>query len=200
MNLGELRTAVARRTGVAYDDTALTDVINEANLRISLEAEWPWLHASTTISATVDDGTEALPVGFRRVTSVTIDGYEAVPIAVDEIDSWDNVYSSTRRGYTVRGTDLLFRPTQATGTDILVRYIASEEPLTGSTDTPLMPEAYHDAIVDLASAIVLERVGQLARADRFERRYADWLARMKANAVRLGGRVGRIRVRPGGGV
>lgn len=200
MNLGELRTATNRRSGVLYDDAALDDLINEAVQRIALEAEWPWLHALYEFTATDDDGTQALPDGARRVSSVNLGGYEAFVTSIENLDAWDNVYVTSRHGYAVRGTDLLFRPTQPAGTTITVRYIRSEPRLTGERDTPLLPDVYHDAVVNLACAIANERVGNFKRAEQFDRRYTDWLRTMKANALRVGGRTGRIRVRPGGGI
>lgn len=189
-----------RRSGVAMDTSAQNDLINEALAKITLAADWPWLYDTYEFSASADVGDEVLPEGLRRIEAVTIDGYESYLTSQQEIDAWDNQYASNRRGYSVRGDRLHFRPTQSAGTTISVRYIAAEDRLEDDTDEPYLPAQYHDALIDLAAGLTLERTGQLARARLLTDRYDEWVKDMKRNAFRLGGRTGRIRVRPGGGI
>lgn len=200
MNLGELRQAVDRRSGVAFSTAALNDLVNEALAKLTLAADWPWLWSTYTFTATTDDGDQALPVTFRRVESVTIDGYEAHVASPQIIDAWDNLYSSDRRSYTVRGGTLSFRPTQTTGTSISVRYIAAEARLEDDADEPLLPEQYHDALIDLAAGLALERTGNLTRARLLTDRFNEWAVGMKRTALRVGGNAGRIHVRPGSAI
>ena len=61
MNLGQLRTAVDRRTGIAIDTTTQTEWINFVLDEIAMSDNWWWLDKSTTISVTAGTATYALP-------------------------------------------------------------------------------------------------------------------------------------------
>lgn len=200
MNLSEMRSALDRRSGVRMDTTAQNDLVNEALAKLTLAADWPWLHDVYEFAAVTGVGDEVLPDGLRRIESVTVAGYEAFLTSQQEIDAWDNTYSSARRGYSVRGDRLYFRPTQTTGTTISVRYVAGEDRLEDDSDEPYLPEQYHDALIDLAAGLALERTGNLARARLLTDRFDQWVAGMRRTALRVGGSTGRVRVRPGGGI
>lgn len=200
MNLAEMRVAVDRRSGVAFDTAALTDLINEALAEVTLAADWPWLRDTHEFDATTDLGEEDLPEGFRRIVNVTVGGYESFPSSYNDLASWDYGYSNGRHSFAVVGSTLHFRPTQTTGTAVVVNYVADEVPLEGDADEPLLPEQYHYVLVNLATAYALERVGNLARAKVLRDRYEEGLRLMRRSALRQGGNTGRIRVRPGGGI
>lgn len=200
MNLSEIRDAVLRRSGVAYDSTALDDLVNEALAKITVAADWPWLWDTYEFSATADVGDEVLPAGLRRIDKVTIDGYEAYLTSHTEIDAWDNTYSTSRRGYSVLGDRFYFRPTQSAGVTVTIRYLAGEDRLEDDTDEPYLPEQYHDALIDFAAGLALERAGNLARARLLTDRFDQWVRDMRRTALSMSGRSGRIRVRPGGGI
>lgn len=200
MNLRELRVATNQRSGVAYDSAALNDVLNEALAKLSLAADWPWLWDVWEFDTVADTDNELLPAGLRRIDSVNIGGYPGFLSSIDDVDAWDYGYSSPRRSFAVRGDTLYWKPSQAAGTAVAVRYVGSEDRLEDDADEPLLPAEYHDALVDFAAGLALERAGNLQRAQRLLDRYESWLRDMRKSARRVSGNVGRIRVRPGGGI
>lgn len=198
MNLAEMRASVDLRSGVGLTDAATNDAINEALARLSTVDDWPWLVAEPLeLEAVADEGQYDLEPDTRKVLSVTVEEMPCTWVAPDVIDSWDGASGAPARAYTVRGLLLDLRPLPAEADEIIVRYLVHEPRLTADDDEPLLPSAYHDVLVDFAAGIALERVGELARADRSMDRFDKWVKSMRATARRQGPDVGRIRVRPG---
>mgnify|MGYP000381934134 CR=1 FL=1 len=85
-----------------------------------------------------------------------------------------------------------------------VRYIANETALSGDSDSPLLPSAYHQAVVELASMLVVTRrygdTDDRQRAENYQKNYNRIIHKMRREALRRVG-VSRVpRIRPGSGV
>jgi hypothetical protein len=193
VNLGELVTAVERRTGILYDPDATKEVINEALQAISKHRDWGWLEADATLTG---DGTVdfTLPAGFAKARSVKVDDtpYPMVPITT--ID--DHPYTV---GWTIHAEELIVSPAPATAAVVVLRYYGTEAALALDADEPVLPVEWHPAVVHYASAVILERAGDkegLGRADRSMARYKETLGQMVAQANRAKG-PHRVRIRPG---
>lgn len=193
MNLSGFGTAVDRRTGVAVDATARTELINEALLALSTEFDWPWLQRTYTFTTTGADD-YSLPFGVDRIRYVTIDGDE--PPRGDVVDS---DIDNGKRQWSV-WADRLIVPV-STGATVKVRYHSTENALESDGDEPYLPEQYHSAVVELAVSLVLDRHGDgspasVARSVAAEKKYQDWLRRMRRGVSRAAG-PRAARVRPG---
>lgn len=203
MNLGEMRTKVRLRAQVPTTDGIWTDdfidaVVNEALVQIGLLQPWPWLAETHTETG---DGTgtvdlSAVDPPVRDITSVFVDAYEADPVSTDEIDRW---LFTERSGFVFApwGDALLIRPEPATDESVRVRYFRDEPALTDDADTPLIPERYHIAVVEMAAAMGFESLDDESSAVLHERRAMRMIDRMVANALRRARGPHSVRVRSG---
>lgn len=193
MNLGELVTAVERRTGVRYDRDALIEVVNEGLQAVSKVQDWGWLEETWALAST-GAASYTPPDGWAKIRSVKVGEqlWPMLPITQIEQSPYDD-------GWTVDGDVLVISPAPVAGVPISVRYYATEPALTADADTPLLPAEWHPALVHYATAVILERGGDkegLGRADRSMARYETVVKQMKGQANRAKG-PHRVRVRPG---
>lgn len=196
MNLGELRTAVDRRSGLAVEAASLTSFINEAVNAIGEERPWPWLDALDSFNATAGVGNYTLPSDHAQTRWVTVAGNPTHRIGTGELDAYD--LTGTERvgyGYAIEGGELVIAPTPQTAAAIIHRYRRYEREMIGDTDVPLIPAAYHPAIVAYACTLILDRAGD-SRAETYRGEYNRWLRRM-TDAMQRSQQPTRIRVRPG---
>lgn len=197
MNLGEFRTAVNRRTGVAVDATALSEMVNEATQAVGEERDWPWADGVDTF--TTSGASTPLPADWSRTRTVNVAGFEAKRInAADgdaflEMEQRPSVYS-----YTIEEGELVLYPTPDTGTTVIHRYVREETTMNSDSDSPLMPERFHPAIVNYTASLVCDRTGDTAKAMAFRAEYERWLKRMNDGTSRSQ-QPARVRVRSGAG-
>lgn len=203
MDLAAFRTAFYNDSGKATTDpyftTGVVDgFINRALRRISTERDWPWNSATdTSISTVAGTATVATPSGWYKTRNITIDNYE--PLALAPLASI-RAQNTTARGnpayYTVQGDQIILRPVPDAAYTLIHDYYRTETTLTLSTDTPRLPLAYHDAVVDLALHYACLKEGELERAKQYFAQYSDALRAMKNDVRRASGPV-VVRVRPG---
>lgn len=193
MNLGELRRAIHRRSGIDYEATALNEVINEAVQHIATEGDWPWLERYASLTTVAGTANYVMPTDWQRTRSLTLDGDEIPFVSVRDIDDVDE----ETIGFSTSGDSFTLSPTPTSARTVKMRYIATENVLTDDAHTPKLPAAYHGAIVNWAVAEVKRRKGDLAGARVYEGIYDGWLARIRKGITRATG-PRRIRVRPGG--
>lgn len=192
MNLGDLRTAVSQRSGVAYDADALDSVINEALTTLSTERDWPWLEATWTFTETTGQGSYSPPWSWRKVRHVSRGGRTLPMVPISQLDG-----DAGEAGWALEGDRLVIGPTPAGSTvGFTVRYVREEQPLTAPASTPILPAEWHPALVDYAAAILLERLERFQSADRCMARFKDAKRRMVSQSNRVKG-PHRVRVRPG---
>lgn len=197
MNLGELRTAVNRRTGIAVDATALSELVNEAVQAVAEERDWPWMLYSDSFPTQSGTSDYVLPTDWERTVSVTVDGYPTRQINVADADGWD--FFEDRPGYygyAIDGSVLILKPTPTAVATVQHRYVRSEPTLEVDSDEPLIPARFHGAIVNYTAATVCDRYGDAGRADSFRVEYERWFKRMRDATVRSQ-QPTRVRVRPG---
>ncbi len=207
MNLGQFRTAIDRRTGVAADPSAQTEWVNFVLNEIALEERWPWLEKSTTVSLVAAQSSYALPADCRTVFSA----YDASGNEYDDASVRDLVITDrdipSKFGfgyyYSTDGLNLYVAPVPtATGT-LTVRYIANETALSADGDSPLLPSAYHQGVVELAAMLVQNRrmagTDDSRRADQYQKNYNRLLHKMRREALRRTGPARVPRIRPGAG-
>ena len=209
MNLGQFRTAIDRRTGIATDTSAQTEWVNFVLNEIALEDRWPWLEKSGTVTLVAGTQSYALPTDLRTVMAVYDDqSHDYDPGSIRDLALFnrsDDVPSQFGFGYFfgTEGSNIFVAPTPTTSGTLTVRYIANETALSGDSDSPLLPASYHQAVVELASFLVQTRrmggTDDSKRADAYQRAYNRIVHKMQREALRRVGPARVPRIRPGAG-
>lgn len=195
MNLGQLRVAVDRRTGVAQDRTSCTATINEALQQISTERDWPWMDGTSSFN-TASVATYALPADWADTRSLTVAGCRARPISGADGDAFAGFDDGTTLyQYSIGDGDLTLYPTPGV-VAVVHRYVLTEPALAADSDTPLLPAQFHPVLADLAAHMFLLRMSDKRAAD-FQVSYDKGLRRIIGSSTRGAG-TKRIQVRPGG--
>lgn len=198
MNLVGYRTAIERRSGIAMQPAALTELVNEALQAVATEYDWPWLTATYRFTTQSGVGTYAMPFDASRVRYVTMNGSELNKVRIIDIDIG-------RCGWTVFDDQLALSPTPGSASPVLVRYHGTESDLLADADTPALPPEYDHAVIEFALARVSDRADESAtaasarRVDRAQAAYEAWIRRMRRGCARTAGPIAP-RVRPGSAI
>jgi hypothetical protein len=179
VNLGEIRTAVNRRTGIAFDAAALTEAVNEAVQAIAAERSWRWLDGVDEFTTTTADE-YALPADYAESRSVTVNGYPTRRLNIADGDAYTFADDATVFSYAVEGGNLVLYPTPTGAQTVVHRYRATEPDLVADVDEPILPARFHQAIVNYTAATVCDRKDD-KRAEKFRMEYERWLKRMIAD-------------------
>lgn len=197
----DLITAVRDRAELDTSSTLTVDAlllrfINRALAQISLEASWPWLRASASVSSVVGTATLTLPTGWLRTHSLTetVTGYPLERRASRVIDRQPG--TGRPEIYAVDGSVLSLAPTPSAVVAYTHRYSRSEPELTAG-NAPLIPEVYSEGVVLWAAARAFNRYKQPDKAALALADYAVWLVRVKDNCNQ-GAELMRIEPREGG--
>jgi hypothetical protein len=190
MDLTTMRTSVRYRLGVPstdsfYTDAILTETINEALRWYTVQWDWPWLEKSETLT-TVNGTATVSPAADYSATIAIVDstGVALERKPIEELLRMGTGTAAIVRYYSVVSGTLHFRPVPNANLSPVHYYRASETVLSGNSDVPLMPSQYHEAIVEYATAIALERRGATAEAAA-RREFANtWVENMRARADR----------------
>ena len=193
MNLGELRRAVHRRSGIDYEPAALNEVINDAVQHTATEGDWPWLERFSSLTLVPGTANYVMPTDWQRTRSLTVNGEEYPFVSVRDIDDT----TDETRGYSTSGDSFTISPTPTTAGTVKMRYLAAENTLIIDTDTPKLPAQYHGAIVAWCVAELKRRKGDLRGAAVYDEVYREWVKLIRKGITRATG-PRRIRVRPGG--
>ena len=194
MNLGQLRAALERRTGVAYDSTAANELINDGLRAVAAAGKWPWLFDTQTITLVAGTASYALPAGYLDTRSIVLsDGRRAERIAVEDGDVFSSRQELPTCAYAIEGDEVIFYPTPSAAGTATHRFVRGEEELSSDSDTPLLPATFHPAVVCYAARAVMERLDMPRRADRFEAEYDRWLRTLPTYKHRGGRRTVRTR-------
>lgn len=143
MNLGEIRDEVVAAGFRDYEGNGLVDSwINRALREIENQQPWPWRIKVTTATAPYSNLTDLQQVYKVTCGGSTVD-YEDYRNVVDRDpaleETGDPIYWYMR-GFT-------FNTWPATTRQLQIVYLCTPEQLSGDSDEPEMPEAYHDLIV-----------------------------------------------------
>lgn len=205
MNRIQLREATYARCGLDSTDARLTTTrvdgfVNDALHQIEVEHDWPWLQASTTISAVSGTGSYSVPSDWLRTRYLRIDADSTMErYDIAELDDrWPDSSSTGRPSeYAVDVDAIVIRPIPDTSYTITHRYIKREPDLTDDSQSPLMPASFHAAIAELAAYLGLRSVREETRSQVCLQEYQQWQQRMMDDRRRFTGPA-RIRTRPGG--
>jgi len=199
--------AVYRRTGYPVDDALVTgDVvyqsINEALAFIAAETDWPWLRAQEPLTTVVGTATYAVPSDWIRTDRIVDD--DGDPLERVDARQLEDEWGDQRGRPVAWATDV-----DASGNEVIVLrpipdaartfkhfYVRREKVLSSDTEAPYLPSQFHDAVVALAEALVLEVGRDDERAARARARYEQWRSRMLDDRRRSRGPM-RIRIREG---
>jgi len=194
MNLTSLIEATRTRLGLPssdafFTDQVVTDLVNAGLQYISSRHDFPWLEASESLSTVAATETIATGVAAQR----TIALYDTTGIQLTYMPYHElvripaNATSNTLRFFGMRGSSLIIRPVPlGSVSGALTHVYRSAEPrlLTGS-DTPLMPQQFHDAIADKAAELGMLRQGDNTGAKMYQELTEQWIQSMVDNADRF---------------
>lgn len=187
MNKREIRVAIRQRnaipdngSGLAEHD-AIDDCIAAALRDISTEARWPWLRYSSSL--TFSGNAAAIPADCSEIEALTIDGYPVRFVGIDEFEQQTTSYVFTDDGANVK-----LYPTPATApTSPTLVYYRNEPELTTDTASPLLPAAWHQAVVVRGSYHLNVRRMDKDRINLDENEWQGLRARMAHASVRTVG-------------
>lgn len=203
--LTELLASVRRRTDIQAADTGLTDAtltdfINASLKKISLAADWEWLDAVTNASFTPGSGIIAAQANMGRVQ------YLVLTDTGEQVRRTSRVelahIPATNRGrpwaWAWDGSGAIeVRPTPDAAYTYELRFYKTEPPLTVAGNSPLIPTAYDDGVVEYASYLAFRFLHRLEEARGAFEAYTDWFRTARDDSTR--GRGGlKVRARPGG--
>lgn len=194
MNRAALVARALTRSGVGYDAALAANVVNEALASLSTEERWPWLQGAAWTFTAAGPGPFTPPPGWRDITSVTVSDTLYQHVHVEDIDREPGWV-----GWCVRNEQLVIAPDLDANEEVLVRIDRDEGSLDGDSDEPLLPEKWQHAVVNLAAAILCERVDDAKRGAQMRADYHDTLRRMRRDLRRGRGALA-VRVRPGAGI
>lgn len=95
--------------------------------------------------------------------------------------------SDSLRFFGMRGANLVIRPVPATTTTGALTHIyrAAEPRLVTGSDSPLMPQQFHDAIADKAANLCMMRQGDNNAAKMYDELTQQWITSMIEHADRF---------------
>ena len=198
----EIIARVRDRAELDANSTLMTSavllrMVNQALEQISLEKDWPWLHASGPLVTVATARTAATPTGWiRTISLVEASTGEALTRraarALDEIVATGKPYL-----YSVAGNTIAVAPIPDAVYSYTHRYVRFEPTLTdASTGVPLIPQVYGQGVVEWAAKLALLKTKQFEKAAQAQKDYQDWLKRVVDN-VNQGQAPLRIEPRPG---
>lgn len=197
MALADLQVAVDRTTGVAIDGPAQIAFINRALGEIASVRDWPWLDAVATLTG---DGTTTswpLASSWVRTRNLTVNLNEARPVNIGDLDRWVNFEDRPAQYcYAIDAGNLIIQDPIPAATTAVHRYVQTEPTLVGASDNPLLPNRFHNTLINMASKFVLERMGDTKRVPMLDAEVEKGLKRMNDEQDRTRGPK-RVRVRDG---
>jgi hypothetical protein len=156
-------------------------LLNRALAQVSLEANWPWLRSSASVSSVAGTPTLVLPTGWLRTMSLT-DNEDGTPMDRRPARILDRLVDSGRpQLYAAEGGVLTLGPTPDAVYTYTHRYLRSEPTLTAG-GTPLIPEAYSQGVVEWAAIKAFQKT--TAGAEKVTQAildYRDWVTRTRDN-------------------
>jgi len=199
MDRRRIRVAIFDRCGVPDSgDAQLTPAfvhseISNALRKLSADRRWSWLKWSAPLTLT--SGTAARPADSSEVDRLEIlqtDGtYKLARPALTE----DEVTAPTDRvhRWAVVGPNIMITPTPTEALTGRLWYFRTEPELTADDSEPLLPEQYHDVIVNLVAAECMTRKKNTEMVTMFRDAARQGIAEMRDRPGTANGR-GQVRV------
>ena len=188
-NLLALRTSVRDATGFdvsdpLHSDATITSHLNAALRKVDNLGDPWWLMGETTTPLVAGQADYPLAESVTRVRYVMVSRNERatrleVVRRADTASPTFNATGAAPTDYSADAGNVTLYPAPgaaALPADLLVGVVISEVALVVDTDTPLMPERYHDALVMYAAMRASLRSGSSAELIKALRAEADdWL-------------------------
>lgn len=163
MNVAEIQTYIKRQfgdeSGVQVTDTDIIRWINSAQKQIVLQNE-SLLDKTATTTTVVGQQTYDLPVDLLKLTSISyristttpyyrLKGY-SLAVFNERIDGWDGTTETGNPNcYTISENKIILFPipSAAVISGLKIYYCRKPVAVVLTTDTPELPELYHDTII-----------------------------------------------------
>lgn len=206
MDLDEFREAIRERCQLAEDDqlgtdTAVARIVNGALHWLSMKGvprPWPWLEVNGvhTITAGIegygfDDlyGDELVAV---REAWFFDDDLAVTPLLRvqrgEQLERYMDSMRSTPQTWALNGKVLYLRPIpDGTLTELGFLGVRAESGLSAGGDEPLLPEMFHDAVVERGASVLLRRLRRPDDAKIAGDAANDWVTEMRRYAPALRG-------------
>lgn len=205
MNLAGLRELVKLKTNTVTNDGTLTPpaldgLVNEANLAVCADRDWPWLRTTATFSTVSGTGDYTPPADWIRTLSVrVVDEQQMVLLTPDDLDGRypDSATRGTPSAYAVDGSILRLRAIPNGVFSVLHRYVKVPALLVNDADIPDLPPLFHPILAEYACALAFRRIGDDTRAVMAKAEVDEWRRRM-LDDMRRTKQTSSIRVRAGG--
>lgn len=194
MNLTGLIEATRTRLGIPssdayFTDQVVTDLVNAGLEYITGRHDWYWLELSESLDTVAATETVATAATSQR----TIALYDASGIQLEYRPYHDLVRfpkdaeSNTLRFFGLRGSTIVLRPVPLGSVSGALTHIyrGAEPRLLSGSDTPLMPQQFHDAIADRAAYLGHLRDDNPTGAKAYGETCEEWIQLMIANADRF---------------
>lgn len=199
MNLTGLMEATRTRLGVPasdsfFTDQVVTDLVNAGLEYITGRHDWFWLENSESLNTVA--GTET--VATSALSQRTIALYDQTGVQLEYRPYHELVRfpadaeSNTLRFFGLRGSTIVLRPVPLGSVSGALTHVyrSAETRLTTGSDTPLMPQQFHDAIADRATYLGHLRQNDNASAKLFQESCEEWIQLMIANGDRFADSMG----------
>lgn len=183
MNFGELKAELQARGFDYIPEARLGRWINRGYQRLCEENQWPFLRASTT-------GTADTPIevsDLRQIIEVIdTDNGRAISgedeRAIRRIDPNLTRYGNPEAWF-LTNNEITVWPAEGSSASILVQYLKVPATLVSSTDTPIVPDRYHNLIVDAAVILALRDDEEWEQAAALKSQYDEEVNIMAANLL-----------------
>ncbi len=191
-------TSVASTRGI---QSAVKDLINKAQKDIiNSEVEWPFTYSSNTITTSSGTGEYSLQTDLKTLNEDSVilnpggtkslkllkflsyDEYNQSYLALNS-DPGDDHLAEPERFYLTPDLKLGLYPEPNATYTINYEYYATHSDLSANTDTPIIPERFHDVIVNRAKYYAYVLRSDLQSAQLTERDYKEGLARMRVELI-----------------
>lgn len=181
-------------------DTFLGQLVNHAlgNLEAGVPSGWPWLRQPDILVA-LTNGTGTYPFAtlsagqtWRKIRAVRMlvgtDFQELEPMNVTTMRrAFESQIASMPQSWSTDGYNLIVRPIPNDAWQVELDVTVGEPALVDPTDTPLIPDLFHDVVIDQAVAIVKRRTGDAQGAQEALAAVKDGLMQMRQFARTQGG-------------
>lgn len=201
MNLGQFRNAIRIRLGVPdndalYTNDVLLNLVNSSLRIIDGVAVWRWLEAEQELNTEAGVRNYDLPANYRSsIFVVDTFGFE--------LERATAMHHRLLRGasgrpkvWDVYGDNLRLAPAPDAVYGLTHAYIKGEIALAADADVPLLPEVWHQAVVEQATYLAQRRWGNLDEAGSALAAYNAILDQMRPNASAYTGTTGGGQVPP----
>jgi hypothetical protein len=183
----ELRDAVKDRLAIRSDgsgnsldglitNTYVNTSINDALNRLSIERDWWWLATTASPTFSTTTGKASLPADFLRANELVVNGSPAQLLPLDTVI--DPLSDNATYGWLIYGNQIQLTPVPSVAPTATLYYFRSEPALTTDAATPILPPAYHYAVVSYASYLCAARRQDEPRASLYLQEYGSFLKTM----------------------